>query len=223
MGDKPWLRFRLGIKRAIDILVAGGLLFALHPVYLVVYVLVRLKMGSPAIFTQTRPGLHGKPFMVRKFRTMITAIQDEEGNPLGDAERTPQLGLMLRKTSLDELPQLISVLRGDMSLIGPRPLLMEYLPKYTPEQMRRHEMRPGITGWAQVNGRQNALFSQRFENDVWYVDNWSLTLDLRIVIRTVRNVLNGKGVITGQNVMEVDDVGFNSLARPEKRSYARDD
>ena len=208
MSAGRWNQFRLRVKRAIDILVAGGLLLVLSPIYLVVYVLVRIKMGSPAIFTQTRPGLHGKPFMVRKFRTMITATHEKNGNPLGDAERTPQLGLMLRKTSLDELPQLISVLRGDMSLIGPRPLLMEYLPKYTPEQMRRHEMRPGITGWAQVNGRNNTKFSERFILDVWYVDNWSLLLDLKIILKTIKRVASGSGVVTGQKVEEFDDLGF---------------
>lgn len=208
MTEGNWKRFRLKVKRAIDIVVAGGLLLVLSPVYLTVYVLVRIKMGSPAIFTQTRPGLHGEPFMVRKFRTMITATHDSKGNPLGDAERTPKLGLMLRKTSLDELPQLISVLRGDMSLIGPRPLLMEYLPKYTPEQMRRHEMRPGITGWAQVNGRNNTKFSERFRMDVWYVDNWSLLLDLKIMLKTIKRVVRGSGVVTGQKVEDFDDLGF---------------
>ena len=208
MSAGRWKQFRLKVKRAIDILVAGGLLLVLSPIYLVVYVLVRIKMGSPTIFTQTRPGLHGKPFMVRKFRTMITDTHDKNDNPLGDAERTPELGLMLRKTSLDELPQLISVLRGDMSLIGPRPLLMEYLPKYTPEQMRRHEMRPGITGWAQVNGRNNTKFSERFILDVWYVDNWSLLLDLKIILKTVKRVASGSGVVTGQKIEEFDDLGF---------------
>lgn len=210
MGQHPWIRLRFGIKRAIDVIVAGGLLFALLPLYLAIYVIVRRKLGHPAIFTQVRPGLGGKPFVVRKFRTMITKTVDENGLPLGDAARTPELGHVLRKTSLDELPQLISVLRGDMSLVGPRPLLMEYLDQYTPEQARRHEMRPGITGWAQVNGRNHTKFSERFRLDVWYVDHWSLTLDAKILWMTARNVAHGSGVITGQDVADFDDVGFLS-------------
>ncbi len=208
MKNGGWKRFRLGIKRLIDIVIAGVLLVGLSPVYLAVYLLVWARMGRPVIFTQERPGLHGKPFLVRKFRTMTTATTDANGRPLGDAERTPPLGQTLRKTSLDELPQLVSVLRGDMSLVGPRPLLMEYLPKYTPEQARRHDMRPGITGWAQVNGRNYTRFSERFRLDVWYVDNWSLMLDARILWKTVINVVRGSGVVTGQSVEDFDDVGF---------------
>ena len=210
MGQYPWRRLRFGIKRGIDVIVAGGLLLALFPAYLVIYLIVHHKMGHPAIFTQVRPGLRGKPFVVRKFRTMITTTVDDCGLPLGDAARTPKLGHFLRKTSLDELPQLISVLRGDMSLVGPRPLLMEYLHQYTPEQARRHEMRPGITGWAQVNGRNHTKFSERFKLDVWYVDHWSLMLDAKILWMTARNVAHGSGVITGQNVEDFDDVGFLS-------------
>ena len=208
VGQQPWRRLRLGIKRAIDVTIAAVALVLLSPVYLAVYGLVRVRMGHPVIFTQARPGLHGKPFVVRKFRTMVTATHSNDGRVLGDADRTPKLGLFLRKTSLDELPQLISVLRGDMSLVGPRPLLMEYLPQYTPEQARRHDMRPGITGWAQVNGRNYTKFSERFRLDVWYVDNWSLMLDAKILAMTVRNVARGSGVITGQNVEDFDDVGF---------------
>lgn len=189
-------------------LVAGGLLIVLSPVYLVVYVLVQIMMGRPAIFKQARPGLKGKPFMVQKFRTMINQTHDADGNRLSDAERTPKLGHLLRKTSLDELPQLVSVVKGDMSLVGPRPLLMEYLPKYTPEQMRRHDVRPGITGWAQVNGRNNTKFSERFRMDVWYVDNWSLKLDIVIILKTIKRVAGGSGVVTGQAYSEFDDLGF---------------
>lgn len=221
MVGGPWKRFRLSIKRAIDVLVAGGALLILSPVYLVIYVLVNIKMGRPAIFTQQRPGLHGDPFMVRKFRTMINATHDEEGNRLGDAQRTPKLGHFLRKTSLDELPQLVSVLRGDMSLIGPRPLLMSYLPQYTPEQMRRHEMRPGITGWAQVNGRNNTKFSERFKLDVWYVDNWSLTLDAKILLTTIKRVIRGSGVVTGQSAEDFDDLGFLK-PKPTPQSDSRE-
>lgn len=217
VGDQ-WKRFRLGIKRVIDVVVSGGLLVLLSPVYLVIYLLVHVKLGRPAIFTQQRPGLHGEPFMVRKFRTMITETTDAEGRPLNDAERTPPLGLVLRKTSLDELPQLVSVLKGDMSLIGPRPLLMEYLPKYTQEQMRRHDVRPGITGWAQVNGRNNTKFSERFKMDVWYVDNWSLKLDLIILLKTIKRVIGGSGVVTGQSVEEFDDLGFLSSQHPSEEA-----
>ena len=208
----PWRRFRLGIKRVVDVLVSGALLVVLSPVYLIVYVLVQSKMGRPAIFTQQRPGLYGRPFIVRKFRTMVTSTTDCDGNMLGDADRTPAFGHFLRKTSLDEIPQLVSVFKGDMSLIGPRPLLMQYLPRYNPEQMRRHDMRPGITGWAQVNGRNTTKFSERFRMDVWYVDNWSLRLDVIILLKTVKRVLRGSGVVTGQSVDDFDDLGFLTQA-----------
>lgn len=197
------------MKRALDVFVSAGALLVLAPVYVCVSLLIFLTMGSPTIFTQERPGLNGRPFIVRKFRTMTSRTTDPNGRQLGDAERTPRLGFLLRKLSLDEIPQLISVLRGDMSLVGPRPLLMRYLPKYSPIQARRHEMRPGITGWAQVNGRQTLLFSERFKLDVWYVDNWSLLLDLRILAMTATKVLHREGVITGQDVLDVDDLGFN--------------
>lgn len=213
MGQNPWRRFRLGIKRGIDIVVSVAALIVLSPVYLATYLLVLLKMGSPAIFTQLRPGLHGEPFMVRKFRTMIMSTSDESGNLLADAERTPKLGHILRKTSLDELPQLISVLRGDMSLIGPRPLRIAYLDRYTSEQARRHDMRPGITGLAQVNGRNSTKFSERFILDVWYVDNWSLLLDFKIILKTIKRVAGGSGVVTGQKVEDFDDLGFLSDGR----------
>lgn len=202
-------RIRLSLKRALDVVVSGVALVLLSPVYLCVSILVFLTMGAPTIFTQERPGRNGRPFTVRKFRTMASRTVAADGRPLGDAERTPRLGFLLRKTSLDEIPQLISVFRGDMSLVGPRPLLMKYLTQYTPTQARRHEMRPGITGWAQVNGRQTLMFSERFRLDVWYIDNWSLLLDLRILAMTVRKVFRREGVITGQDVLDVDDLGFN--------------
>lgn len=192
----------------MDVIIAGGALVVLSPVYLVVWALIRLRMGSPAIFTQERPGLHGEIFTLMKFRTMINATTDASGRPLTDAERVRPLGLALRKASLDELPQLINVLRGEMSLIGPRPLLISYLDKYTPEQMRRHEMRPGITGWAQVNGRNATRFSDRFKADVWYVDHYNLLLDVRIIWLTAWQVVKGRGVQTGQNVADFDDLGF---------------
>lgn len=207
MGQNPWRRFRLGIKRGVDIVLSAAALVVLSPVYIVVYLLIKLRLGDPVLFQQERPGLHGEIFTVQKFRTMMVS-DTADGRKLTDAERIGRLGTFLRKTSLDELPQLLNVLRGDMSLVGPRPLLIEYLDKYTPEQARRHEMRPGITGWAQVNGRNYTKFSERFRLDVWYVDHWSLMLDVRILWRTVLNVVRGSGVVTGQSVEDFDDVGF---------------
>lgn len=155
--------------------------------------MVRWKLGSPVFFRQVRPGLHGRPFRMLKFRTM-TDQRDSHGQLLPDAQRLTSFGRFLRSTSLDELPELWNVLRGNMSLVGPRPLLMEYLPLYTPEQARRHEVRPGITGWAQVNGRNALSWNERFRLDVWYVDNQSLMLDLRILWRTFHKVLARDGI-----------------------------
>jgi lipopolysaccharide/colanic/teichoic acid biosynthesis glycosyltransferase len=155
--------------------------------------LVRWKMGSPVLFRQVRPGLSGKPFEMLKFRTMRDAT-DSSGQPLADAERTTGLGRFLRSSSLDELPELWNVVKGDMSLVGPRPLLMQYLERYSPEQARRHEVRPGITGWAQVNGRNAIEWEEKFALDLWYVDHASLWLDLKILLLTVRQVLSRKGV-----------------------------
>lgn len=207
MGQNSWRRFRLGIKRGVDIVLSAVALALLSPVYVAVYLLIKFRLGDPVLFRQERPGLHGEIFTVQKFRTMMVS-DSRDGRKLTDSERIGRLGTFLRKTSLDELPQLINVLRGDMSLVGPRPLLIEYLDKYTPEQARRHEMRPGITGWAQVNGRNYTKFSERFRLDVWYVDHWSLMLDARILWRTVLNVVRGSGVVTGQSVEDFDDVGF---------------
>ena len=190
------------IKRAFDILVSLAALLLLWPVLLVLAVLVRVKLGPPALFRQQRPGLHGRPFTMLKFRTMTDA-RDAQGNLLPDGERLSSFGRSLRSTSLDELPELINVVAGDMSLVGPRPLLMRYLDRYTPEQMRRHEVRPGITGWAQVNGRNAITWDQKFALDVWYVDHHSLRLDLRILWLTVRNVLRREGISqAGEATME---------------------
>jgi lipopolysaccharide/colanic/teichoic acid biosynthesis glycosyltransferase len=181
------------IKRLIDILVAFfGLLF-LAPLMLVLAVLIKLQMGSPVMFRQARPGLCGKPFLMLKFRTMRDAF-DAEGHMLPDDQRITRLGSFLRSTSLDELPELWNVLKGDMSLVGPRPLLIEYLPLYSAEQARRHEVRPGITGWAQVNGRNSLGWDEKFRLDVWYVDNQSLWLDIRILFMTARKVLVRDGI-----------------------------
>jgi lipopolysaccharide/colanic/teichoic acid biosynthesis glycosyltransferase len=181
------------MKRIIDILGAGLGLLLLSPVLAIVAYKIRREMGSPVLFRQTRPGRHGKPFQMVKFRTMRDAV-DTDGRPLPDAERLTKLGQFLRSSSLDELPELWNVLRGEMSLVGPRPLLMEYLPLYSPEQARRHEMRPGVTGWAQVNGRNTISWDEKFALDVWYVDNRSLWLDLKIIWLTIRKVIKRDGI-----------------------------
>ena len=181
------------IKRIFDVTVSTVAIALLSPLLLLLAFLVRLKIGSPILFTQTRPGLHGKPFKIYKFRTMTNA-RDAGGNLLPDAERLTRFGRFLRSTSLDELPELINVLKGDMSLVGPRPLLMQYLDRYTPEQARRHEVRPGITGWAQINGRNAITWEEKFALDVWYVDNCSLWLDLKIIALTIWKVLRREGI-----------------------------
>ncbi len=181
------------LKRLFDVVVAGVALLLLSPVLLATALLVRVKLGSPVLFAQVRPGLHGKPFRMVKFRSM-TDERDASGVLLPDAQRLPPFGRFLRASSLDELPELWNVLQGDMSLVGPRPLLMEYLPLYTPEQARRHEVRPGITGWAQVNGRNAISWDEKFRLDVWYVDHRSLALDLRIIAMTVARLLRPHGI-----------------------------
>ena len=181
------------IKRAIDILATTTGLCVLAPVFVVTAVLVRLKLGSPILFTQQRPGLHGKPFKMMKFRTM-TDGRDAQGHLLPDAQRLTPFGRFLRSSSLDELPELLNVLKGDMSLVGPRPLLMEYLPLYSAEQARRHEAKPGITGWAQINGRNAISWEQKFSLDVWYVENQSLWLDIKILLLTVGKVFKREGI-----------------------------
>lgn len=180
-------------KRIIDIVIASAALVVASPALAIAALLVRLNTGKPVLFRQVRPGYHEKPFTIYKFRTMREAL-DPRGLPLPDGERLHPLGAFLRRTSLDELPELWNVLRGDMSLVGPRPLLPEYLPRYTAFQRRRHEVRPGITGWAQVNGRNDLTWEQKFELDVWYVDHWSLWLDARILWMTVRKVVCGEGI-----------------------------
>lgn len=181
------------MKRLLDVTLATLVLLLFSIPLVVLALLIRICLGSPVFFRQPRPGLHGKPFRMLKFRTMTDA-RDEQGNLLPDAQRLTPFGRWLRATSLDELPELWNVLQGDMSLIGPRPLLMEYLPLYTPKQFRRHEVRPGITGWAQVNGRNAVSWKEKFELDVWYVDNCSLWLDLKILFLTVKKVLARDGI-----------------------------
>jgi lipopolysaccharide/colanic/teichoic acid biosynthesis glycosyltransferase len=181
------------VKRAVDIVVAAIGLAVAAPLLALLAALVRKCLGSPVLFRQIRPGLDARPFEILKFRTMLDAT-DERGEPLPDEHRLTQFGTFLRSTSLDELPELWNVLRGDMSLVGPRPLLVEYIPRYTPRQARRHEVRPGLTGWAQVNGRNAPDWDARLEMDVWYVENRSWWLDLRILARTVSAVLRREGI-----------------------------
>ena len=180
-------------KRLVDIFGASLGLLLLWPLLLVIAALVRMKLGSPILYKQERPGLNGRPFLVRKFRTMTDA-RDAEGKLLPDGARLTPFGRFLRKWSLDELPELVNVLTGDMSLVGPRPLLMEYLGRYTPDQARRHEVKPGITGWSQVNGRNAISWEDKFKLDVWYVDHRSIGLDMKIIFLTILNVVARKDI-----------------------------
>ncbi|HAB44502.1 MAG TPA: sugar transferase [Acinetobacter sp.] len=176
------------LKRLLDIIIASIALILLSPLYAFVAYKVKKNLGSPVLFHQVRPGLHGKPFEMIKFRTMKDAV-DEQGNPLPDSERLTPFGQMLRSTSLDEMPELWNVIKGDMSIVGPRPLLMEYLPLYSPEQAKRHDVRPGMTGHAQVNGRNAIGWEEKFKLDTWYVENQSIWLDFKIMFKTVHKVL----------------------------------
>jgi sugar transferase EpsL len=188
-------------KRIIDLALTGVGMVLISPILLLLAVWVRIAHGSPVLFKQRRPGYRGRPFTVYKFRTMTDA-RDAQGNLLPDAERLTRLGRFLRSTSLDELPELFNVLRGEMSLVGPRPLLMQYLERYTPEQARRHDMLPGLTGWAQINGRNLLTWEDRFRLDVWYVDNWSLWLDIKILALTLWKAIKREGINpVGQETM----------------------
>jgi sugar transferase EpsL len=180
-------------KRLFDLLAATIGLLVISPVLLVLAILVRIQHGSPVIFGQTRPGLHGQPFRIFKFRTM-TEVRAADESLLPDEQRLTPLGRSLRASSLDELPELFNVLRGEMSLVGPRPLLMQYLERYSPEQARRHDLLPGITGWAQVNGRNALTWEDKFKLDVWYVDHWSFWLDLKILLLSVWKVIKREGI-----------------------------
>lgn len=201
-------------KRVIDFTIALVALLAIWPILLIIYIWLTIaNKGAGALFYQERPGLHGKIFKVIKFKTM-TDERDAEGNLLPDADRLTKVGRFVRSTSIDELPQLINVLKGDMALIGPRPLLPQYLPLYSKEQARRHEVRPGITGWAQVNGRNLCKLSKKFEYDVWYVDHCTMVTDLKIIWMTVMNVINRKDVGEGAgNMADVDDLHFAERIR----------
>jgi sugar transferase EpsL len=198
------------LRRAVDVVGASVLTVILSPVIAGLAAAIRLTMARPILFRHLRPGYKGRPFEVLKFRTM----REDEG--LSDEERLTRLGVFMRQLSLDELPQLWNILRGDMSFVGPRPLLMEFLKWYTPEQMRRHDVKPGVTGWAQVQGRHAILFSKRLELDVWYVDNRNLALDLRILGLTIWKVLTMRGAQPAQTDAEVDDVGLHDAVRRER-------
>ena len=187
------MKFQNVVKRTIDIVCSGLGLIVLSPILLITAVLIRIKLGSPIFFTQDRLGKDGKVFKMIKFRTMLDAV-DKWGEPLPDEERMTPFGQLLRSTSIDELPELINVFKGDMSLVGPRPLLVEYKELYSPEQFRRHEVRPGITGWAQVNGRNTLGWSERFKLDVEYVDNYNLFMDIKILFMTVLKVVKRDGI-----------------------------
>lgn len=200
----------------MDLVLATGMLVLLWPLMVVVALLVRFSMGAPVLFRQSRPGLGGEPFEVMKFRTMKDE-RDSSGKLKEDRERVTRAGMFLRKTSLDELPQLWNVIRGQMSLVGPRPLMLEYLEHYTPEQRRRHEVMPGITGWAQIHGRNHLRFSQRIAHDLWYVENWSLKLDLQILVRTVWKVLGSRGVKL-ERLQEIDDLGLHPESHKSPRA-----
>lgn len=201
--------YKNGIKRIADFMIALTAIVCLSPLLLVITLFLHFaNKGAGAFFVQERPGLHGKIFKMVKYKTMRDAF-DQDGKPLPDKDRLTPVGRVVRSLSIDELPQLWNVLRGDMALIGPRPLLVKYLPLYTPEQMRRHEVRPGITGWAQVNGRNAITHTQKFVYDVWYVDNVSLKLDLKILWMTVMNVLKRKGISSAGEVTAETFNGYN--------------
>jgi len=210
-------RSQLG-KRLFDLALTLPALVLLSPLITVAAVLTAVGVGSPILFRQQRPGLHGRPFILIKFRTM-TDERDANGTLKPDAARMRPIGRFLRVSSLDELPQLWNVIRGEMSLVGPRPLLMEYLPYYTAEQNRRHSVPPGITGWAQINGRNLAAFSARLKLDIWYVDHWSLWLDFKILACTVIKVVRSCGVKLAQPLEEVDDVGLHPETRKGIHRY----
>ena len=194
------------LKRAFDIIFVLIGLILLSPLFLAAAVIVRIKLGSPVIFKQQRPGLNSNAFCMYKFRTM-TDQRDEQGNLLPDDQRLPAVGKFLRSTSLDELPELFCVLKGDMSLIGPRPLMMKYLSRYTPQQARRHEVKPGITGWAQINGRNAISWEEKFDLDVWYVDNWDLWIDFKILLKTFTSVFQREGITQWGHVTAEEFMG----------------
>lgn len=204
------------MKRLLDISCSLILLIILLPFILLIGILVRVKLGSPVIFKQERPGLYGTPFYLYKFRTM-TDKRDRKGNLLPDQIRLTSFGRSLRKYSLDELPQLVNVLKGELSLVGPRPLLMEYLTLYTEDQARRHHVKPGITGWAQVNGRNAISWDEKFKLDIWYVDNQSIFLDLKILFLTIKKVVYSEGINQPGSVTAETFTGSQSTLKEGER------
>ena len=205
------------MKIALDKCVAALALILLSPLFLVLAIAVRLALGSPVLFRQRRPGYHGKPFDLVKFRTMTDSCS-ADGATLPDAERLTAFGRFLRSTSLDELPEFWNVLRGEMSLVGPRPLLTQYLERYSPEQARRHDVLPGITGWCQINGRNDLPWVEKFALDVWYVDHWSLGLDLRIVVRTFWAVLKREGISRAGHATNIEFMGSEAQQNHSRTS-----
>ncbi|MDY0093673.1 MAG: sugar transferase [Candidatus Vecturithrix sp.] len=209
------------MKRFFDFIVSAAAVVGLSPVLLILATVVRWTLGAPVLFRQQRPGLRGRPFMLLKFRTMTNA-RGHDGALLPDAARLTRFGRFLRATSLDELPELLNVLKGDMSLVGPRPLLMKYLERYSPKQARRHEVRPGITGWAQVNGRNAITWEEKFKLDVWYVDNQSFWLDIKIVFLTILKIFKREGINqAGQATME-EFMGTDGDAKRKLKPICRD-
>ena len=200
--------WRAGVKKVFDRAAAAAGLVVTAPIMAATAAAIAVSMGRPVLFRQVRPGYRGEPFGVFKFRTMRDAF-DTSGKPLPDAERLTNVGRFIRATSLDELPQLFNVLRGELSLVGPRPLLMQYLPRYSKEQARRHDVMPGITGWAQIHGRNSVDWPERFRLDVWYVDNWSLALDAKILLRTVSSVVRREGVSHAGHATMYEFMGDN--------------
>lgn len=197
------------VKRVFDVLVSGTALVILSPLVLLIAIQIKRKLGSPVLFKQIRPGLHGKPFEMIKFRTMLDRT-DANGDPLPDAERLTGFGRWLRSTSLDELPELLNVFRGEMSLVGPRPLLMEYLPLYSTEQAHRHSVRPGITGWAQINGRNDISWEEKFSLDLWYVNSRSMWLDIKIIYLTLKKTIAREGISAKGEATMAPFTGSNS-------------
>ncbi|MGO8689423.1 MAG: sugar transferase [Thermoguttaceae bacterium] len=194
------------LKRGLDLAVAGVAMVLLLPLLGGIALAIRLTMGRPILFRQRRPGLHGRPFEILKFRTMLD-LRDGQGRVLSDVQRLTRLGRLLRHSSLDELPALLNLLRGEMSLVGPRPLLMQYLDRYSPEQARRHDVPPGITGWAQINGRNAISWEEKFQLDLWYIDHWSLWLDIRILWLTIWRVMRRDGINSAEDVTMLEFMG----------------
>ncbi len=200
---REWGQMYKYIKRSLDLITALFLVIILSPVMLIAAILIAVNRDGPILFKQERPGKDGKIFTVYKFRTMSTMLRDKNGNELSDFDRMTKIGNILRKTSVDELPQLFNIIKGEMSFIGPRPLLKEYLELYSPEQMRRHDVLPGISGWAQVNGRNTLTWDEKFAYDVYYVDHYSFKMDLKIFIKTIENVVSQDGINSdSENTME---------------------